>query len=173
MAPPPSPRKRATTGKARSGTTKSATAKSEAAASDATTSGTKSGTKSGKSGTAKATSARGKQRTAESAGKTPERQATATHNEPTEEGRTLSVSVPSSLDRVVSGAANAVLLPVAVARRVLPAKGGLPLYLGLGALGVADVLDWPVAIGIGVGYAVLRRGNPPVLTSGPGTPKSA
>ncbi|WP_235023985.1 hypothetical protein [Streptomyces sp. WAC05374] len=71
---------------------------------------------------------------------------------------TVSFTVPS-LDRVASGAANAALLPVAAARQVLPAKGGLPLYLGLGALGVADVIEWPVAIGIGVGYAVLRRGG--------------
>ncbi|MDI2124987.1 hypothetical protein [Yinghuangia seranimata] len=56
-------------------------------------------------------------------------------------------------------AAQAVALPIAVAQRVLPAKGGLPLYLGLGALGVVGVLEWPVAVGIGVGYAVLRRGG--------------
>ncbi|MGW3497339.1 hypothetical protein [Streptomyces sp. NPDC001020] len=53
-------------------------------------------------------------------------------------------------------AINAATVPMATARRVLPAKGGLPLYTGLGALAVASVLEWPVAIGIGVGYAVLR-----------------
>jgi hypothetical protein len=74
-------------------------------------------------------------------------------------GRTVTITVPP-LGRVASSAANAALLPVAVAREVLPAKGGLPLYVGLGALGAADVLDWPVAIGIGVGYAVLRRAGP-------------
>ncbi|AQA16807.1 hypothetical protein HUF15_34405 [Streptomyces samsunensis] len=46
-----------------------------------------------------------------------------------------------------------------MARRVLPAKGGLPLYVGLGALGAVEVIEWPVAIGIGVGYAVLRKGG--------------
>lgn len=61
---------------------------------------------------------------------------------------------------MASGAVNTALTPVAVAREVLPAKGGLPLYLGLGALGAAEVLEWPVAIGIGVGYAVLRRAGP-------------
>ncbi|MEU6578988.1 hypothetical protein [Streptomyces sp. NPDC046805] len=40
---------------------------------------------------------------------------------------------------------------------LLPAKGGLPMYIGLGALGVFGVLDWPLAIGIGAGYALLRR----------------
>ncbi|MFF8846314.1 hypothetical protein ACF08N_26965 [Streptomyces sp. NPDC015127] len=75
--------------------------------------------------------------------------------------RSITLTVPSlpSLDRVASGALNAALLPVAVARQVLPAKRGLPLYVGLGVLGAADVIEWPVAIGIGVGYAVLRRGE--------------
>ncbi|MFJ8645654.1 hypothetical protein ACIRNI_05975 [Streptomyces sp. NPDC093546] len=71
-------------------------------------------------------------------------------------GRTVSFTVPS-FDRVANGAANAAMLPVAVARQVLPAKRGLPVYLGLGVLGVADVIEWPVAIGLGVGYAFLRR----------------
>ncbi|MGP3980058.1 hypothetical protein [Streptomyces sp. KR80] len=70
--------------------------------------------------------------------------------------RTITITVPD-VGRVASGAANAAMLPVAVARQVLPAKGGLPLYVGLGVLGAADVLDWPVAFGIGIGYAVLRR----------------
>ncbi|MFD0268556.1 hypothetical protein ACFVGY_18580 [Streptomyces sp. NPDC127106] len=69
---------------------------------------------------------------------------------------TFSVTVPS-FDRVADGAANAAMLPVAFARQVLPAKKGLPLYLGLGVLAAVDVLEWPVAIGIGIGYAVLRR----------------
>ncbi|MGP3925604.1 MULTISPECIES: hypothetical protein [unclassified Streptomyces] len=74
-------------------------------------------------------------------------------------GRSITITIPP-VDRVASGAMNAALLPVAVAREVLPAKGGLPLYAGLGVLGAADVLDWPVAVGIGVGYAVLRRAGP-------------
>ncbi|MET7761511.1 hypothetical protein ABZS71_05525 [Streptomyces sp. NPDC005393] len=61
--------------------------------------------------------------------------------------------------RAASGAVNAAMAPIAMARRVLPAKGGLPLYVGLGALGAAEVLEWPVAVGIGVGYAVLRKGG--------------
>lgn len=75
-------------------------------------------------------------------------------------GRTVTFTLPSP-GRVASGVADAALLPVAVARQVLPAKRGLPLYLGLGALGAAEVLEWPVAVGIGVGYAVLRRAAPP------------
>lgn len=75
-------------------------------------------------------------------------------------GRTITLTLPS-VGGVATGAVNAALLPVAVAREVLPAKGGLPLYLGLGALGATEVLEWPVAVGIGVGYAVLRRTGPP------------
>lgn len=76
-------------------------------------------------------------------------------------GRTLTLKIPvPSPKRVASEAVNTALLPVAVARDVLPAKGGLPLYIGLGALGAAEVIEWPVAIGIGVGYAVLRRSGP-------------
>jgi hypothetical protein len=72
-------------------------------------------------------------------------------------GHDLTITIP--VDQVASVAAKAVSVPVTAAQRVLPAKGGLPLYLGLGALGVAGILEWPVAAGIGVGYAVLRRGG--------------
>ncbi|MDQ1006193.1 hypothetical protein QFZ82_000678 [Streptomyces sp. V4I23] len=82
--------------------------------------------------------------------------------------RSITLTVPS-LDRVASGALNAALLPVAVARQVLPAKRGLPLYVGLGVLGAADVIEWPVAIGIGLGYAVLRRGGS--VLAGPPRPQ--
>ncbi|MFG3496802.1 hypothetical protein [Streptomyces sp. NPDC047886] len=75
---------------------------------------------------------------------------------PRQDQRTVTITLPS-LGRVAGGAKDAALLPLAVARQVLPAKKGLPLYLGLGVLGAADVIEWPVAIGIGVGYAVLRR----------------
>jgi hypothetical protein len=90
-----------------------------------------------------------------------------------EEGHTVTVTVP--LDRVASAAGSVVMAPVAVARKVLPAKGGLPLYLGLGALGVAGVLEWPVVLGVGIGYAVLRRGGPlePGHTDGKSESRSA
>lgn len=69
--------------------------------------------------------------------------------------RTVTFTVP----RVAMVTANVAAVPIRTARRVLPAKGGLPLYLGLGAMGLAGVLEWPIAVGVGVGYAVLR--NPP------------
>jgi hypothetical protein len=71
------------------------------------------------------------------------------------DGRTITIP----LDNVAHAAQKAVTLPVAAAQRILPAKGGLPLYAGLGALALAGALEWPVAVGIGIGYAVLRRGG--------------
>ncbi|MEU8479595.1 hypothetical protein [Streptomyces hygroscopicus] len=68
-------------------------------------------------------------------------------------------TVGHATTRATGGAAKAALKPVELARRVLPAKGGLPLYVGLGALGAVEVIEWPVALGIGVGYAVLRKGG--------------
>jgi hypothetical protein len=68
-------------------------------------------------------------------------------------GRTVTVTVP---DRAVDIA----MLPVAAGRRVLTAKSGLPVYVGLGVLAVADVIGLPVAAAAGVGYAVLRRWGP-------------
>lgn len=77
--------------------------------------------------------------------------------------RSFTVTVPTmrrpTMGGVAGGLTDAALLPVAMARRWLPAKGGLPLYVGLGLLGAADAIEWPVAVGIGVGYAVLRRGG--------------
>jgi hypothetical protein len=71
------------------------------------------------------------------------------------DGHDINVHIP--VDRMAHKAADAAMLPVALARQVLPAKGGLPVYIGLGALGAAGVIEWPVALGIGAGYAVLRR----------------
>ena len=69
-------------------------------------------------------------------------------------GRALTITVP--LDRAI----NIAELPVAAAGRVLTAKGGLPIYVGLGVLAVADMIDWPVAAAAGAGYAILRRWGP-------------
>ncbi|MEV6227783.1 hypothetical protein AB0L88_07825 [Saccharopolyspora shandongensis] len=56
--------------------------------------------------------------------------------------------------------ATAVLLPVDVARRVLP-ENGLPVYLGIGVLALVDLIDWPVAVAAGLGYYVLKRWRSP------------
>ncbi|MFI9645489.1 hypothetical protein ACIHAA_04230 [Streptomyces sp. NPDC052040] len=55
---------------------------------------------------------------------------------------------------------------LAAARRALTARHGLPLYAGLGALAVVGVLEWPLAVGLGVGHAVLRtKGEPEQSTT--------
>ncbi|MFJ7904252.1 hypothetical protein ACIQ6V_27840 [Streptomyces sp. NPDC096198] len=64
-------------------------------------------------------------------------------------------------------AADAVAAPLAAARRALTARHGLPLYAGLGALAVVGVLEWPLAVGLGVGYAVLRTKGEPDRTTTP------
>ncbi|MFJ5531091.1 hypothetical protein [Streptomyces sp. NPDC093261] len=57
--------------------------------------------------------------------------------------------------------ADAAAGPMAAARRALTARRGLPLYAGLGALAVVGAVEWPLAVGIGIGYAVLRpKGRP-------------
>ncbi|TMU97194.1 hypothetical protein [Streptomyces sp. DASNCL29] len=68
-------------------------------------------------------------------------------------------TVGHATTRATGGAAQVAMKPIEMARRVLPAKGGLPLYVGLGALGAVEIIEWPVAVGIGVGYAVLRKGG--------------
>ncbi|MBB5156051.1 hypothetical protein [Saccharopolyspora phatthalungensis] len=55
--------------------------------------------------------------------------------------------------------ASAILVPVDVARRVLP-ENGLPVYLGIGALALVDLIDWPVAVAACLGYYVLKRSKP-------------
>lgn len=68
--------------------------------------------------------------------------------------REFTITIP---DRPV----DAVMLPVAAARRVLSGRNvGLPVYVGLGVLAVADVIDPPLAAVTGVGYAIMRRWGP-------------
>ena len=58
---------------------------------------------------------------------------------------------------LVAGATDYAIGGIGTARRVLDSRGGLPAYVGTGALAVAGVLEWPVAVGVGAGYAALRR----------------
>jgi len=68
--------------------------------------------------------------------------------------RGITMTIPT--DKIFSTAADIVMTPVAIARRILPAKGGIPLYAGLGALAAAGILEWPVAAAGGAGYALGR-----------------
>ncbi len=70
---------------------------------------------------------------------------------------------PDRADQV----ANLFLFPVTVAQRVLP-DNGFPVYLGLGALAVVGVIDWPIAAASGLGYAALVRWRRPSPSSTPG-----
>lgn len=78
--------------------------------------------------------------------------------------RTITITVPG-LGPATTRVVGAVAVPMAAARRALPAERGLPLYAGLGALAVAGALEWPVALGLGIGYAALRRGGSPAPPS--------
>jgi hypothetical protein len=56
--------------------------------------------------------------------------------------------------------ADVVTAPFVLAGRVLPAGKGLPLYLGVGVLAAVEIIEWPVAAGIGIGYAAIRKWGP-------------
>ncbi|MGV9248845.1 hypothetical protein [Streptomyces sp. NPDC003710] len=84
------------------------------------------------------------------AGKSPKGTATAASGR-----RTITVTLPG-LGEAATWAVDAVAGPVATARRALTARRGLPVYAGLGALAVMGALEWPLAVGMGIGYAVLR-----------------
>jgi hypothetical protein len=66
----------------------------------------------------------------------------------------LTVTIP--LDRVT----DMVVVPVMTIGRALNSRGGLPVYVGLGVMAVADVMSWPVAAATGLSYALLRRWRP-------------
>ena len=70
----------------------------------------------------------------------------------------MTVTIPT--DKIFSTAADIVMTPVALARQVLPAKGGLPLYAGLGALAAVGIIEWPIAAAAGAGYALARYWTP-------------
>lgn len=70
----------------------------------------------------------------------------------------ITVTIPA--DKIFSTAADIVTAPLAIAGRVLPAKGGILLYAGLGVLAIAEIIEWPVAVAAGAGYALARRWTP-------------
>jgi hypothetical protein len=84
---------------------------------------------------------------------------TDTAAEPASAGR-YSVTMTLPVNQVVSAATSVAKAPVTVARRVIPATGGLPVYLGLGGLAVIGAVEWPLAAAAGVGFAALRRWGP-------------
>jgi hypothetical protein len=59
--------------------------------------------------------------------------------------------------------AGVVALPLDVARKVFPQRG-LPVYLGIVALTITNVIEWPVAVAAGLGYVALREWQRPAAT---------
>jgi hypothetical protein len=64
---------------------------------------------------------------------------------------------------MLSTAAAVAAAPVAVTRQVLAAKGGLPLYAGLGGLALVGIIDWPVAAAAGAGYGLAMESSGRVI----------
>jgi hypothetical protein len=92
----------------------------------------------------------------------PRERQTTTEQPERREGTTITIPRP---------VADVVTAPFALVGRVLPAGKGLPLYLGVGVLAAVEVIEWPVAVGIGIGYAAIRRWGP--QGSNPAAPSQA
>ncbi len=74
--------------------------------------------------------------------------------------RAPSVPTPATADFSADDVAEALLVPLRIARRVLPERR-TPVVLGVAALTLVGIVDLPVAVGIGLGWEVLRRWTPP------------
>jgi len=61
---------------------------------------------------------------------------------------------------LLTEAATALTLPFTLTRQLLP-DNPVPLALGVGALAVAGVIEWPAAAALGLGYLALRRWHRP------------
>ena len=60
---------------------------------------------------------------------------------------------------VVRDATTMLRAPIEAVRGVLP-DSPVPVALGVGALAIGGVIDWPVAGALGLGYLALRRWHP-------------
>lgn len=70
--------------------------------------------------------------------------------------------------QVIDQLAGPVMLPVRLARTLMPEQTELPVYVAAAALAVTGVVEWPVAATIGIGYVALRRWSPRQLIAGDG-----
>ena len=107
-----------------------------------------------------------------------EREEPVTHIEPEESpeaakadekgsGRSVTVSIPVTLEQIIATYETISKLPTYALRRAVTSKRGLPVYLGIGGLAVVGIAEWPVAAVAGVGYAALRRWGPLPLRPAP------
>jgi hypothetical protein len=75
-------------------------------------------------------------------------------------GRSITVTIPVTMEQVVSATIAVAHWRTGAIRKVASTKHGLPLYLGIGGLAVVGLAVWPAAAAAGVGIAVLRRWGP-------------
>lgn len=60
-----------------------------------------------------------------------------------------------------NAAAELVTAPLRLAQAVLPSNG-LPVYLAAGALGVAEVVEWPTVLVIALSCSAIKRWKPAI-----------
>ncbi|HEY2191561.1 MAG TPA: hypothetical protein VGH76_04545 [Actinomycetospora sp.] len=90
---------------------------------------------------------------------TPVRALTAPAGDPSlARGAQPGLQLPRTSD-LVDGLTGVLRAPAQIAGRVLPARRA-PVVLGVAALTLIGVLDWPAAIAAGLGYEALRRWAP-------------
>ena len=65
--------------------------------------------------------------------------------------------LPGTLGSAAALMVSVAAVPAARVRQVADARGGIPVYVGAGGMAALGVLEWPAALGVGVGYAALRR----------------
>lgn len=123
----------------------------------------------GKKTATRSTTAAGRARTtSRSAAKTASTTTKRSTTKAARSARSTAASTPSAVTGVPANVAGVLgtagrqavdlaSMPVTAARRVLDQRGGLPVYVGAGALAAVGAIGWPVAAGVGAGYAALRR----------------
>lgn len=89
---------------------------------------------------------------------TPVRALTAPAGDPSLVTGAHGPQLPRTSD-LVDGLTGVLRAPVQIVGRVLPARRA-PVVLGVAALTLIGVLDWPAAIATGLGYEALRRWAP-------------
>jgi hypothetical protein len=76
--------------------------------------------------------------------------------------------------RSSAGPANGVRVPLLAIRLGKPDRGSLAWYAGLGVMGALEVIDWPVAVVVGVSHALATHArNPEVREAAEGVEAAA
>lgn len=85
--------------------------------------------------------------------------------EPTELTDPTAPAAPHRNAAVVRDPATVLRAPLEAVRGVLP-DSPVPVALGVGALALGGLIEWPVAGAIGLGYLALRRWHPAAASAG-------